>query len=37
MTVSTEQIEAFETAYSENNRPVQPLNDRLVQADAADR
>ena len=35
--VSAEQIGAFETAYSKNNRPVQPLNDRIVQADAADR
>ena len=35
--LSAEQIAAFETAYSGNNRPVQPLNDRPVQADAADR
>ncbi len=35
--LSAEQIDAFETAYSGNNRPVQPLNDRPVQADAADR
>jgi carbonic anhydrase len=35
--VSAEQIEAFETAYSGNNRPLQPLNDRVVQADAAGR
>ena len=37
VTLSAGQIEAFETAYSENNRPLQPLNDRIVQADAANR
>ncbi len=36
LSVGAEQVEAFEAAYSENNRPVQPLSDRIVQTDAAD-
>ena len=36
LSVGAEQVDAFEAAYSENNRPVQPLSDRIVQTDAAD-
>jgi carbonic anhydrase len=34
--LGTDQIAAFEAAYSGNNRPVQPLNDRTVETDADD-
>lgn len=35
--LGAEQVDAFEAAYSGNNRPEQPLNGRIVQADTADR
>jgi carbonic anhydrase len=33
--VSAEQIATFRSAYDDNARPVQPLNDREVTIDAA--
>lgn len=34
--LGADQLAAFESAYSENNRPLQPLNGRTVEVDAAD-